>query len=244
MTTPPDGGAPLNQKDEGAGAHLLRLFRRWLIAGLLIWIPLSVTLLLLRFLVSLLDNSLLLLPARIRPEMPLFGVGLSVVLVIGTGILSANYLGAQALRFAENLVGRIPLIRSVYGGMKKLAETLFSGSSVSFRQPVMIEYPRKGIWSIAFITGEPIGEIQDKTRDQVLTCFVPTTPNPTSGFIVLVPAKDVTWLKMSVEEAMRLIISLGVVVPDHVVEVDDDSPTPIVTPPVIVTESSTGEQRH
>ena len=195
-------------------AALRALLRRWIIAGLLIWIPLGVTLLVLRFFMGLLDASLLLIPASIRPDVPGLGVLLSVVLVIGTGALAANFLGGQVVKLAEDLLDRIPLIRSVYGGMKKLAETLFSKNSVSFRQAILIEYPRKGLWSVAFITGDPIGEVQQKTAEHVLTCFVPTTPNPTSGFIVLVPEKDIIRLDMSVEQAMRLVISLGVVTPE------------------------------
>lgn len=193
---------------------MIALLRKWFIAGLLVWLPLGVTLLAVRFLMGLLDTSLLLFPASIRPQIPFLGVILSLLLVLGTGAVAANYVGKRALGWGESLLGRIPLVRSVYGGMKKLAETLFSGNSLSFRQPIIIEYPRKGVWSIAFITGEPIGEVQEKTAEHVLTCFVPTTPNPTSGFIVLVPKKDVVLLDMSVEEAMRMVISLGVVTPE------------------------------
>lgn len=193
---------------------MTHLLRRWLIAGMLIWLPLGATLLVIRFFIGLLDTSLLLIPAAYRPDIPGIGVLLSIVLVLGTGAVAANYLGSRLVVWTEALLSRIPLVRTVYGGIKKLAETIFSDQSVSFRQPILIEYPRKGIWSIAFITGAPIGEVQDKTADYVLTCFVPTTPNPTSGFIVLVPEKDIIRLDMSVEDAMRLVISLGVVTPD------------------------------
>lgn len=203
------------------------LLRRWLIAGLLVWLPLGVTLLVIRFVVGLLDTSLLLIPPAFRPEIPGLGVLLSIVLVLGTGAIAANYVGKRFVLWTEALFARIPLVRTVYGGMKKLAETIFSDQSVSFRQPILIEYPRKGIWSVAFLTGSPIGEVQDKTADHVLTCFVPTTPNPTSGFIVLVPEKDVIRLKMSVEEAMRLVISLGVVTPERTDSpADRPPPTP------------------
>lgn len=195
---------------------MTHLLRRWLIAGLLVWLPLGVTLLVIRFVVGLLDTSLLLIPPPFRPDIPGLGVVLSIVLVLGTGAIAANYLGRRAVVWTEALLGRIPLVRTVYGGIKKLAETIFSDQSVSFRQPVLIEYPRKGIWSVAFLTGAPIGEVQEKTADHVLTCFVPTTPNPTSGYIVLVPETDVIRLKMSVEDAMRLVISLGVVTPDEI----------------------------
>lgn len=191
------------------------LIRRWLIAGLLVWLPLGATLLVIRFVVSILDTSLLLIPAAYRPNIPGLGVLLSVLLVLGTGAIFGNYLGGKLLAWGEAMLSRIPLVRSVYGGFKKLTETLFSDSSKSFRQPLLIEYPRKGVWSIAFVTGSPLGEIQDKTAEHVLTCFVPTTPNPTSGFIVMVPEKDTVPLVMSVEEAMRMIISLGVVTPDE-----------------------------
>jgi uncharacterized membrane protein len=193
---------------------LSRLLRRWFIAGLLVWIPLGVTLLVIRFIVNILNASLLLLPPVIRPEVPLLGVVLSVLIVIGTGAFAANYIGRRFLDWSETLVARIPVVRSVYGGMKKLAETVFSERSVAFRRPVLLEYPRKGIWSMGFQTGEPAGEVQRRTDKEVITVFVPTTPNPTSGFIVMVPREDVVWLDMSVEQAMRMIISLGVVTPD------------------------------
>lgn len=189
------------------------LLRKWFIAGLLVWLPLGVTLVVIRFIVNLLDASMVLVPAAFRPDIPGLGVLLSIGVVLLTGALAANLIGRTLVGWGEALLHRIPLVRSVYGGMKKLAETIFSEESTAFRQPILIEYPRKGLWSVAFITGEPIGEVQDKTKDQVLTCFVPTTPNPTSGFIVLVPKQDVIWLEMSVEEAMRLVISLGVVTP-------------------------------
>ncbi len=194
---------------------MTNLLRRWLIAGILIWLPLGATLLVLRFVIGLLDTSLLLIPGAIRPDVPGLGILLSVILVLGTGAIAANYVGRRLLVWTEAMLGRIPLVRTIYGGIKKLAETVLSDQSVSFRQAVLIEYPRKGIWSIAFITGSPISEVQEKTRTTVLTCFVPTTPNPTSGFILLVPESEVIRLDMSVEEAMRLVISLGVVTPDE-----------------------------
>ncbi len=192
------------------------LLRLWLIAGMLVWLPLGATLLVIRFVINLLDISLLLIPESYRPEIPGLGVLLSVLLVLGTGAIAANYIGSKLLVWTEAMLSRIPLVRTIYGGIKKLAETILSEKSVSFRQPILIEYPRKGLWSVAFITGDPIGEVQDKTAEHVLTCFVPTTPNPTSGFIVLVPDRDIIRLDMSVEAAMRLVISLGVVTPEDV----------------------------
>lgn len=195
---------------------IMRMLRRWFVAGLIVWLPIAATLVVVRFIINLLDASLLLIPPFWRPDVPGLGVLLSLVLLIGTGAFAANFLGRQALRWAETLLDRIPIVRSVYGGMKKLAETIFADSSTSFRSPVLFEYPRKGLWSIGFVTGNPIGEVQRKTSEEVITVFVPTTPNPTSGWIVLIPKKDIIRLDMTVEEAMRLIISLGVVTPDTV----------------------------
>ncbi|HUP90749.1 MAG TPA: DUF502 domain-containing protein [Solimonas sp.] len=190
------------------------VLRRWVVAGLLVWIPLAATLLLIRFMIGVLDTSLLLIPQPLRPDWPGVGALISILLVIGTGALAANFVGARALGWAESLLGRIPLVRSVYGGIKKLAETIFSNTSTSFRTAVLIEYPRHGVWTVAFVTGQPLVEARDKTGQLLITVFVPTTPNPTSGFMLLVPEREVTTLDMTVEQAMRLVISLGVVAPD------------------------------
>ena len=176
----------------------LALLRRWIIAGLLIWIPLSITLLVIRFVFGVLDTSLLLLPVSLRPSIPGLGVLLSIGLVIGTGALTANLIGVAVIKWVEAAVARVPLLGTVYGGIKKLAETIFSGSGKSFRQAVLVQWPRAGVWTIGFITA-----------------FVPTTPNPTSGFIVVVARAELKLLDMSVEQAMRMVISLGVVVPDR-----------------------------
>ena len=191
------------------------LLRKWFLAGLLVWIPLGVTLLVISSLVSVLDTSLLLIPSFLRPNIPGLGVLLSIALVLGTGALTANLFGRQAVAWAEALFQRIPLVRSVYGGMKKLAETLFSGKGNSFRKVVMVEYPRKGMWSIGFLTSDPVGELEEKIGGvDLVAVFVPTTPNPTSGFLLLVPKDEVIELSMSVQQGMQFIISLGVVAPE------------------------------
>lgn len=187
--------------------------RKWVVAGLLVWIPLAVTLLLIRFLVGLLDTSLLLIPSAIRPDFPGIGILLSVFLVLGTGALTANFIGARMVLWVEEVMSRVPYLGSVYNGMKKLALTVFNGSGKSFRQAVLVQWPREGIWTIGFITSVPQGEIQQRIGD-VVTVFVPATPNPTSGFILLLPRSDLKILDMSVEQAMRMVISLGVVAPD------------------------------
>lgn len=192
---------------------LLALLRQWFFAGLLIWVPLAATLLVIRFLIGLLDTSLLLLPESLRPDFPGFGVFLSVGLVLGTGALAANFLGSRMLGWAEDLLFRIPLVRTLYGGVKKLAETLFSRDSTAFKRVVMIEWPRPGLWTIGFQTGDPVRVVRDATGLELVPVFVPTTPNPTSGFIMQVPATELRVLACSVEEGMRYVISLGVVAP-------------------------------
>ncbi len=194
--------------------------RRYLVAGLLVWIPLGVTLLVLKILVDLMDNTLLLIPTAYRPEtwlgfrVPGLGVLLTIVLLLATGSLAANFLGRRLLGLGESLVDRIPLVRWVYSGVKKVAETLLSPRSESFRKVLLVEYPRKGIWSLCFQTASSLGEVQARTGQEVVCVFVPTTPNPTSGFIIMVPKDEVTELDMTVDEALRMVISLGVVVPE------------------------------
>jgi len=189
------------------------MIRKWIFAGLMVWIPLGATLLVIRFLLNLLDTSLLLIPSSLRPDIPGLGAVLSIALVLATGMFAANYRGGQFLAWAERMVARIPLVRSLYGGTKKLAETLFSENSSAFRKVVMIEWPRKGLWSVGFLAGETLREAQERTGAEMVTVFIPTTPNPTSGFIMQAARSEVVMLDMSVEEGMRYIISLGVVTP-------------------------------
>lgn len=189
------------------------VLRRWIIAGLLVWIPLGVTLLVIRSMIGVLDT--LLLPSVVHQKIPGLGVLVTILVVLGTGAIASNFAGSRALGWVESALGRIPLVRTIYGSVKKLAQTLFSGSSNSLRQPVLIEYPRAGLWTVAFVTGEPAPEVRARTRADLITCFVPTTPNPTSGFIILVPESEVIRLEMSVEEAMKYVISLGMVTPEE-----------------------------
>lgn len=190
------------------------MIKRWFLAGLLVWIPLGATLLVIRFLLSLLDTSLLLVPPSLRLDVPGLGALLSVLLVLGTGALAANFLGSKLLDWIEYLFDRIPLVRSLYGGMKKLAETLFSENGTSFRKVVLIEWPRPGQWSVGFQAGEPLRQLAELTGEDMVTVFVPTTPNPTSGFLMQVRKREALVLDMSVEEGMRYVISLGVVPPN------------------------------
>jgi uncharacterized membrane protein len=197
----------------------MKWLRRYLVAGILVWVPLAVTYALLRFVVGLMDRTLLLLPRQYRPEellgfpIPGLGVILTVLVLLITGVLAANIVGRAFVGGWESLLDRIPVVRSVYSAAKNFAEIVFSDSSQSFKNVLLIQYPREGLYSLAFQTSTKLGEVQGRTGEEIVCCFVPTTPNPTSGFIVIVPKKDVTVLDMEVDEALKMIISLGVVVP-------------------------------
>lgn len=195
------------------------MIRRYLIAGLLVWVPLGVTLLVLNLLVELLDRSLLLLPEALHPDrllgfhVPGLGIVLTVVVVLLTGMIITNFFGHRLVAAWEALLARIPLVRSIYNSVKQVVETLLGSNAKSFRKVLLVQYPRPGIWTIAFQTGETAREAKDKTGYDLVTVYIPTTPNPTSGFVVLLPRQDVTELDMSVDDALKLIISLGLVSP-------------------------------
>jgi uncharacterized membrane protein len=194
-------------------------FRRYLITGLLVWLPLGVTLLVLKLLVDTMDETLMVLPEAYRPDnllgfhIPGLGVLLSVAVVLVTGVIMANFFGQQVLAVWEAMLNRIPLVRSIYASVKQLSETLLSSGGQSFRKVLLIEYPRKGLWTLAFQTGTEEGEAQSKTGEEVINVYVPTTPNPTSGFFLMVPRRDTVELEMSVDQGLKMIISMGVVVP-------------------------------
>ena len=212
--------------------------RRYLVAGLLVWIPLGVTLLLIGFAVRQMDKALDLIPAEYQPSVllqqlfgtenpvhvPGFGVILIVIVVLLTGVLVANFIGRFVVGGWESLMDRIPVVRSIYSAAKNFAEIVFSDSSQSFKQVLLIEYPRKGLYSLAFQTSSQLGEVQAKTGEEVVCCFVPTTPNPTSGLVIIVPKKDVRVLDMEVDEALKMLISLGVVVPAWTAEQTGELP--------------------
>jgi uncharacterized membrane protein len=197
----------------------MKHLRRYLVAGLLVWVPLGVTIFILRVLIGLMDRSLLLLPQQYRPEellglaIPGLGLILTLVVVLVTGLLAANIVGRSMVNFWESMLDRIPVVRSVYSAAKNFAEIVFSDSSQSFKKVLLIEYPRKGCYSLAFQTATSLGEVQGRTGEEVICTFVPTTPNPTSGYIIIVPRKDVIELDMEIDEALKMVISLGVVVP-------------------------------
>lgn len=204
--------------------------RKYLIAGLLVWMPLGITFLVVRAIVGFLDKILLWLPAAYQPEallgvhIPGLGVVLAIILVLATGMIVANLLGRRIVAAWESLLSRIPLVRSLYAGIKQIMEAVLATDAKSFRKVLLIEYPRKGVWSLAFMTSDSLGEVQAKTTSDVISVFIPTTPNPTSGFVLMVPNCDVIHLDMSVEEGLKMIISMGVVVPawqkDTLINVD------------------------
>ncbi|OYY73672.1 MAG: hypothetical protein B7Y40_08510 [Gammaproteobacteria bacterium 28-57-27] len=193
--------------------------RRYLVAGLLIWAPLAATGWIVVTLVNLMDMSLLLLPSDYRPShwlpfpIPGLGIVLALSILLLTGLVAANYLGRRLVGLGESILDRIPFVRSIYSGIKQLLETFLSKDSRSFRKVLLVEYPSKGLWTLAFLAGDPVGEIQQKTASEVLTIYVPTAPNPTSGYVIFVPKDEAIELEMSVEDAMRMIVSLGMVVP-------------------------------
>ena len=189
--------------------------RRYLIAGLLVWVPLGVTFLVVKVLVDLMDRSLLLIPRAWRPEnllgfdIPGLGAVLTFLLLLITGMIVANFFGRSLIRLWERILARIPLVSSVYSSVKQVLVTMTSGGR-SFRKVVLLEYPRKGIWTLGFLTGEGIPVMEKETGEELVNLFVPTTPNPTSGFFLMAPKKDVRELDISVEAGLKLIISAGV----------------------------------
>lgn len=192
--------------------------RRYLVAGILIWLPILATLWVVTFFIHIMDETLLLLPLRYRPEalvgfaLPGLGAVFAFLVVLATGLLVTNLIGRQLVAFSEELLNRIPVVRSVYGGVKSFAESVFSQSN-SFRKVVMIEYPRAGIWSLGFMTAEDVPEISRKTGAQHCCVYISNALNATAGFLVIVPRNQVVELDMSVDAAMKMIITCGVVVP-------------------------------
>ena len=208
----------------------MKNFRRYLIAGLLVWLPIGVTVFLVRIMIGLMDRSLLLLPNQFRPEnvigfgIPGLGFLLTIIVLLLTGVLAANFVGKSMVSFGESLLDRIPFVRSIYSATKNFAEIVFSGSGQSFKKVLLIEYPRKGIYSLAFQTSSELGEVQERVGEDLVCTFVPTTPNPTSGYIIVLPKKDIIELDMEVEQALKMIMSLGVVVPSWGKKDLDDLP--------------------
>jgi len=200
---------------------MMGALRRYLIAGLLVWVPLGVTILVIKLLVDLLDGFLDILPASWQPDkllgfhIPGLGIVLVTLFMLLTGMVVRNLFGRQLIILGEHLLERIPLVRSIYGGVKQITESLFSGSGKSFRKVVMVRYPHPSSWTLAFQTGEGSPEAREKTGRQLISVFVPTTPNPTSGFFLMVPEDELIELDMSVDDGLKMLLSVGVVVPER-----------------------------
>ena len=206
----------------------MKKLRTIIVAGLLVWIPLGLTIFVIKLLIDLLGQTYLLIPPALRPgnligtEIPGIGVIVAIIVVRLTGLITANYFGNRIVKAWDAFLDRIPLIRSIYSPLKKFSELVLSDQTQSFSKVLLIEYPRKGIYSLCFQTSKELGEVQNQAGEEMVCVYIPTTPNPTSGYIVLVPQNEVKELKMSVEDALKMIISLGVVVPDPDAVIDKE----------------------
>ena len=194
--------------------------RKYIIAGLLVWLPLIITVAVIKFVIDLLDGTILLLPPEYRPEallgfsVPGAGIVLAVGVLVLTGMFAANLLGRRLVQVWETALGKIPLVRNIYNSVKQIATTLLASRSKSFRKVVLVEYPRKDSWCIGFLVNEQLDTDGAITDLQLQSIYLPTTPNPTSGFNLLLPQRDIIELDMSVEDGFKFIISMGVIVPD------------------------------
>ena len=194
--------------------------KKYLITGLLIWIPLVITLWVLKFIVDALDQTLHLLPPEFRTEnwlglhVPGMGVVMTLVIVFLTGLLTTNLIGARLVHFWHEVLHRIPVVNSIYSSVKQISDTLFSSTGQAFRKTLLVRWPHEGMWTIAFLTGRPGGDLAAHLPGDYISVYVPTTPNPTGGYFVIVARKDVIELDMSVDEALKYIISMGVVPPN------------------------------
>ena len=196
--------------------------RKYFVTGLLILVPLAITLWVLNLIIGTMDQSLLLLPERWRPEavvgfhIPGLGTILTLLIIFLTGLATRNFIGKHVVLAWEAIVIRIPVVNTIYSSVKQVSDTLFSSSGNAFRKALLVEYPRKGCWTIAFLTGVPGGDVKNHLEGDYVSLYVPTTPNPTSGFFLMVPRADTIELDMTVDAALKYIVSMGVVAPDAV----------------------------
>lgn len=194
-------------------------FRRWLLAGLLVLVPLAITLAVLNWIVGTLDQTLQILPETWRPDkligvhIPGFGVLLTLSIVLLIGGITSNFLGKKLVTWGDALLNRIPIVRSIYSSVKQVSDTVFSENGNAFRKALLVQWPREGVWTIGFQTGTPGGDVINHLVGDYVSVYVPTTPNPTGGYFVMLKRGDCIELKMSVDEALTYVISMGVVVP-------------------------------
>lgn len=193
--------------------------RKWLVAGLLVVVPVAITLAVLNWIVGTLDQTLLILPQAWHPDrligfhIPGFGVLLTLAILLLVGAAASNFVGKKLVILGDAIVSRIPVVRSIYSSVKQVSDTLFSESGNAFRTAVLVEWPRPGVWTIAFVTGTPGGDVANHLTGEYVSVYVPTTPNPTGGYFVMLRKSDCIELKMSVDEALKYVVSMGVVVP-------------------------------
>jgi len=206
----------------------MRSFKKYFITGLLIWVPLVITIWVLGLVINTLESVV---PVFLSPQalfgfdIPGFRVLVVLAVLLGTGVFAANFLGRNILRWSEKLLGRIPLVRSIYHSVKQVSDTLLAPNGQAFRQAVLVQYPRQGCWTIALLTGSPSGEVAEHLQTEHVSVYVPTTPNPTSGFFLMMPRSEVISLNMSVDAALKYIVSMGVVAP----------PVAAIAPPAVPT---------
>ena len=193
--------------------------KKYFITGLLIWIPLVITVWVLKLVVDMLDQSLVLLPHSLRPEawlgfnVPGMGVLLTLAIVFATGVVTANIVGQRLVQLWHEILHRIPVVNSIYSSVKQVSDTLFSSSGEAFRKALLVQWPREGVWTIGFLTGVPGGDVATHLQGDYVSVYVPTTPNPTGGYFVMLPRSDVIELDMSVDTALKYVISMGVATP-------------------------------
>ena len=193
--------------------------RKWLFTGLLVIVPGMITLWVLQWIVGLLDQTLLILPEAWHPDrllgihIPGFGIVLTLGILLLVGAAASNFAGRKLVQWGDALISRIPVVRSIYSSVKQVSDTVFSESGNAFRTAVLVQWPREGVWTVAFVTGAPSGEVAGSLHDGFVSVYVPTTPNPTGGYFVMVRKSDCVELEMSVDAALRYIVSMGVVAP-------------------------------
>ena len=193
--------------------------RKWLVAGLLVVVPVAITVSVLQWIIGTLDRTLLILPESWQPDrligvhIPGLGVLLTLGILLAVGAVVSNFVGMKLVVWGDALVARIPVVRSIYSSVKQVSDTLFSPGGNAFRKAVLVQWPRPDVWTIAFVTGSPGGEVSQYLAGDYVSVYVPTTPNPTGGYFVILRRSDCLELKMTVDEALKYVISMGVVVP-------------------------------
>jgi uncharacterized membrane protein len=198
---------------------IMAKFRKWLLSGLLVLAPLIITVWVLEWVVSTLDMTLRILPGAWQPDeflglhIPGLGVIFALIVVLLIGAMASNFIGTKLLSWWNVLLHRIPIVRTIYSGVKQVSDTLFSEKGNAFRKAVLVQWPHEGLWTIAFVTGTPGGDLLNHLKGDYLSVYVPTTPNPTGGYFIMLKKSDCIELTMSVDEALTYVISMGVIVP-------------------------------